>query len=198
MSTVLAQPTVLFPIKSPTDWLETSTTGTSSTSSIPASAVIPARAPIASIAVDIMSAESRDALMHTASTQTDNGVLSWATGPAANRANDRSYLQGQAEKSGQESDLDSPLPKPKHGAGLSVFPNCIAAGQSQQLANMFYCQLPTTCAKQKLMSCQVSVTLAWPTRGQLALQQLLLHILLLNLRKYGNLTPYPQLEQQHV
>ena len=132
MSTVPAQPAVLFPTKSPTNWSETSTTDTSSTSSIPASAAIPAaipaHSPMASIAVDAMSAGSRDAQMHTASTQTDNGVLSWATGPAANRANDRSYLQGQAEKSGQESDLDSPLPKPKQGAGLSVFPKIHCTG----------------------------------------------------------------------
>jgi len=198
MSTVLAQPAALFPTKSPTNWPETGTTDTSSTSSIPASAAIPTHSPMASIGVDVMSAGSRDALMHTASTQTDNGVLSWATGPAANRANDRSYLQGQAEKSGQESDLDSPLPKPKQGAGLSVFPNFIAPGQSQQLADTFHYQLPTTYAGQKLTSCQVSAILAWQTLRQLALRQLLLHILLPNLRKYGSLTPYPQLEQQHA
>ncbi|PWW76234.1 hypothetical protein C7212DRAFT_364067 [Tuber magnatum] len=116
MSTLLAPPAVLFPIKSPTDWSESSTTDTSSTSSISASAVTPTHAPMAPTAVDTMSAGSRAIPMQTASTQTDDEDPSRPTGPAANRANDRNYLKCQAEESGQESVLDSPLPKPKQGA----------------------------------------------------------------------------------
>ncbi|KAG0641094.1 hypothetical protein HOY80DRAFT_1008684 [Tuber brumale] len=107
MSTLLAPPAVLFP---------TSTTDTSSKSSISASTATPTRAPVASMVGDTMSAGSQGIPMQTASTQTDNEVLSKATNPATNRANDRNYLQGQAEKPGRESDLDSSLLKPKQGA----------------------------------------------------------------------------------
>ncbi|CUS13777.1 unnamed protein product [Tuber aestivum] len=116
MSTMLAPPPALFPTKNPTDWSEAGTTDTPSTPSISASAATPAHVPIAPAAADTMSAGSRGVPMQTASTQTDDEVLSRPTGPAANRASDGSLLECQAEESGQGSDLDSPLPKPKQGA----------------------------------------------------------------------------------
>ncbi|CAZ86489.1 unnamed protein product [Tuber melanosporum] len=116
MTTLLAPPAVSFPTKGPMGWSETSTADTSSKSSISAPTATPTHAPMASTAEDTMTAESQGIPMQTASTQTDNEVLSRATSHAANRANDRNYLQGQAEKPGQESDLDSSPLKPKQGA----------------------------------------------------------------------------------